>query len=676
MSLETDFTVNYTTKTVTHTTGTEIFTVLDFFQWLADKFAAAPQMDDDYPFVSDTPQVYRWVNGWDMGDEVSYQFLKGGAIETADAQNLFANLYSIGSQFRSSMIYIVQADAEVSPWWVPGNIDILAKVKSSGSLIDSGKVMVFSRDTDVLYDYNEVDLSAGGRNPVGVNTFEDINYKETGDIYLDVSAVTEVRTITDISVADPTVVTTSVAHNLITGNIVTIADSNSTPTIDGVHTVTVLTSTTFTVPVNVTVGGNTGTATTTFDAGSYAYGNGSTASGRIQYVDPTNTRLYLCQVEGTFQTSEVIKERSSRTAGDLGTQTTNHAATAEFNVIKGYSNIKAVFVQRKFEGGTSGSSPFIVGETVNQASSGWAGKYAGILSNVLYVENTSGTPDGTGQLVGETSGATYTPTSTSAQTTINKDLNNGAGPQPYNCVVDCAGRVVLQTYQYLKYICAHNSAATINGDTGEEYRSAKETDGYTDLKQAPFGSFAGGTLFGARGIWLEDYAVASFSLIDANGDLQNPPNYQKALVEHDALNGCQILVAERTGANIVKNQYTIQSTTSDSITVTIGIDANKVPQSGNLRVGDWQAGYTGFAGQVFSGVSPDPSGKTGDLYVPQLDVLADATSEQSDNLILTDAFTVKIRVRKYGFKDYTMDTTFPTTGLSVTPTLATDPQAS
>jgi len=182
VSLETDFTVNYTAKTVTHTSGTEVFTVLAFFQWLAAKFAAEAQMDDDYPFVSDTPQVYRWVNGWDMGDETSYQFLKGGAVATSDDQDLFSNLYSIGSQFRNSMIYIVQSDAEVTPWWTPGNIDILIKVKAAGTLIDSGKVMVLSRDTDALYDHNEVDLSAGGRNPVGINTFEDINYKETGDI--------------------------------------------------------------------------------------------------------------------------------------------------------------------------------------------------------------------------------------------------------------------------------------------------------------------------------------------------------------------------------------------------------------------------------------------------------------------------------------------------------------
>jgi len=606
MAIENDFTINYSAKTVTHSSGTTVYTVLAFFQWLANEFAAAAQMDDDYAFVSDTPQVYRWVNGWDMGDETSYQFLKGGAIATSGyvpdtSGKLFANLYSIGSQFRDSMIYIIQNDAEISPWWIPGNIDILIKVDDSG-LIDSGIVTVFSRDSDALYDHNEVNLSAGGRNPVGINTFEDINYKETGDIYLDVDTVAN------------------------------------------------------------------------FDIGNFAYGATSGASGRIQYIDTGNTRLYLCQVEGTFETSETINERATRTGSNLDGTATNHATTAEFDVIRGYNDIKFAFVTRKFEGGTTSSGPFIVGETITQSGTSATFLFVGEVSDVLYVEDVSGSPNGTGALSGDTSGASYTPTSTSAQTIINKDLNNGAGLQPYNAVVDCAGRTVIQVYQYLKYISAHNSVSTVFGDEGEEYRSANEGV-YTDAKQAPFGTFAGGTLFGARGIWLEDYAIASFSLIDANGGLQNPPNYKKVSVGHADLSGCQILVAERSGANIIKNQYTIDTVTTTTITVLTDINANKVPQSGTLRVGDWQATYTSFAGKVFSGVSPDPTGKTGDLYVPQLDVLADSVEELSDNLILTTAFDVKARVRKYGYKDYTMDTSFPTTGLVITPILAVDPQA-
>lgn len=86
-------------------------------------------------------------------------------------------------------------------------------------------------------------------------------------------------TITNISVANPTVVT-SVAHGLVTGQTVTIAGSNSTPTINGSRVVTRINDDTFTVPVNVTVLGTTGTYTVTDHTGFMANGN-FTAGGAV-----------------------------------------------------------------------------------------------------------------------------------------------------------------------------------------------------------------------------------------------------------------------------------------------------------------------------------------------------------------------------------------------------------
>lgn len=63
--------------------------------------------------------------------------------------------------------------------------------------------------------------------------------------------------ITGNTAANPTVVT-STGHGLTTGDQITIYNSNSTPSIDGAYSVTVLTANTFTVPVNVTVLGTTG----------------------------------------------------------------------------------------------------------------------------------------------------------------------------------------------------------------------------------------------------------------------------------------------------------------------------------------------------------------------------------------------------------------------------------
>ena len=67
------------------------------------------------------------------------------------------------------------------------------------------------------------------------------------------------------SLANPTVVT-SVAHGLETGDVIVIAGSNSTPTINGSRTITKTGADTFTVPVNVSVAGTAGTWTFTSDA--------------------------------------------------------------------------------------------------------------------------------------------------------------------------------------------------------------------------------------------------------------------------------------------------------------------------------------------------------------------------------------------------------------------------
>lgn len=67
------------------------------------------------------------------------------------------------------------------------------------------------------------------------------------------------KTITSSSVANPTVITAT-AHKLRTGDEIVIAGhTGSTPSLNGNHTVTVLTVDTLTIPVNVTVGGTGGT---------------------------------------------------------------------------------------------------------------------------------------------------------------------------------------------------------------------------------------------------------------------------------------------------------------------------------------------------------------------------------------------------------------------------------
>lgn len=67
--------------------------------------------------------------------------------------------------------------------------------------------------------------------------------------------------ITDSSVANPSVITTEEAHPFVSGDTVEIADhADSTPDINGERVATVTGADTFTIPVNVSVGGTGGTA--------------------------------------------------------------------------------------------------------------------------------------------------------------------------------------------------------------------------------------------------------------------------------------------------------------------------------------------------------------------------------------------------------------------------------
>lgn len=115
-------------------------------------------------------------------------------------------------------------------------------------------------------------------------------------------------TVSSSSVANPTVITTAAPHGFTTGDTVLIAGhSGSTPTINGSRVVTVTGASTFTIPVNVTVGGTGGTVIRT-----------STRLGGYVQLDVANNDL-------GGHTGLVVKLRHSAdnvTFADLATFTT------------------------------------------------------------------------------------------------------------------------------------------------------------------------------------------------------------------------------------------------------------------------------------------------------------------------------------------------------------------
>ncbi|MCG3776796.1 MAG: hypothetical protein JW395_3667 [Nitrospira sp.] len=92
--------------------------------------------------------------------------------------------------------------------------------------------------------------------------------------------------ITSNTIANPSVVTTTKVHGLTTGDKVLIAGvATSSPTINGTQAVTVISTTTFSVPVNVTVAGTGGTIVKVdTNAGGVAYCQCTAFSGLTNLV--------------------------------------------------------------------------------------------------------------------------------------------------------------------------------------------------------------------------------------------------------------------------------------------------------------------------------------------------------------------------------------------------------
>lgn len=158
---------------------------------------------------------------------------------------------------------------------------------------------------------------------------------------------TKVGVIVSTSVANPTVVTTAAPHGLVTGQKIVIAGDNSTPALNGAQTVTVVTATTFTVPVNVT---NAGTA------GTFVHAN--TIGGAAGYVSCSALTL------GGYDdaTVKIQHSQDNVTFVDLLTFTAITAAPhAERKVVQGTIHRYTASAIAFTGSGSSPSATFMVG---------------------------------------------------------------------------------------------------------------------------------------------------------------------------------------------------------------------------------------------------------------------------------------------------------------------------
>lgn len=247
------------------------------------------------------------------------------------------------------------------------------------------------------------------------------------------------------------------------------------------------------------------------------------------------------------------------------------------------------------------------------------------------------------------------------------DVDGDGNDETYAATVDGGGNTVLQVYRRLKYLTRRENTSAIgtgNSTEGRFYRSANSA--WSEVKTAPFGTFAGGKFFGARGVLLTNVSDPNNrSLLDSSNVVRNPPT-QFTVTVTGVASGDRVLVGRSLSGAINKSQFTISGTGASTVTVS-GTLPNDIPSSGVLRIGDTRYTYTGVvrgSGQ-FTGVSPSPSGATGTCWVPLIDDTAAGTSIASPAMTYVSDFDVIARVRKKGILPYENTATVNSGGASI-----------
>jgi len=250
---------------------------------------------------------------------------------------------------------------------------------------------------------------------------------------------------------------------------------------------------------------------------------------------------------------------------------------------------------------------------------------------------------------------------------VTKDLNNGAGLQPYDAVIDCAGRPLAEMYEYLKYVTRSWETDLQDGVEGQIYRKADGS--YTAVKVAPFGTFAWWTYFGARGIWIENFDVndaKSFQLIDWDWDTQAPPNTVVIQVT-GVVAGDRVTVFKTSGWEVFKEQYDAAAwnDSGDGTVVITGAIDSDTPSAGTVIIDGDAYAYTSWTGSTFtlSGTLSKNYSLNDDTYVPY--IYEEATSTTANNsLIYSSDVPVICRVRKKGILPFETTGSITNTGYS------------
>ncbi len=177
--------------------GSAVYSVLDLHAWLQDLADnATPSADDNVSILGANPSelagkrniarpaALTLLNGINVDDATSQRF-QFGSIEQSSGAVLYTGINTIGSGLTGRSHFVVQNGSKYNggtKWWSAGPVRALFKIKSGGSLIDSGIVTVFSREWGYSFSHFDVDGSAGSEQVAALSVATDTNIdKLTGN---------------------------------------------------------------------------------------------------------------------------------------------------------------------------------------------------------------------------------------------------------------------------------------------------------------------------------------------------------------------------------------------------------------------------------------------------------------------------------------------------------------
>jgi len=537
----------------------------EFYSFLQDTFDELGALDDQIPMSAQVScGQYTLVNSWQIPD-LSMRFLEAGSLKTNDNNCVWTNYQSLGTiedigdkgflvdatdPTPQPNLYAEQATVLPDQFWLEGNVDILLKNKTK-------------KDTRYL---TPAVNALGQLIDCGITTVYDRSYFNTYDFF---------------------------CSNTLAG----------------------------TVPIPLNTADDANNNTGQF---SYVYGAGGGltigeeitggTSGAIGIVSSENlcTNLVEFGLKSTtqFTMCEVV-------TGSQSGATTTIDGVDPLDVVAGYcSTIRVAFAQEKATGGSVTGGKFQTGEPITQAVSSATGFIVGqnTTGSELVFEVNTGTFNCTDIISDDVGPSTYTPTGTATSTTACIDLGDGSGNHVYNAALGAdvdsngTGDTILRGYEWTKFltrkesVLAQGNLGLTGTDTeGRIYKALVST--YPVVKADPFGSFAGGKMFGAQGLYIDkcDLATAdlqNIQLIDTAGTVVNPPNLQVLTVS--GLVMCDtVSVYRTTGAcstTILRAEWDVGVGACDnqSADTTIVVGSNTrtvplcvdVPNTGVLRVQD------------------------------------------------------------------------------------------